>query len=53
MNPLLDRILVLTALAAAVGYMIWHGLRRKGKGGGGCDSGCGACGDDQPPQPPG
>jgi hypothetical protein len=51
MNPLLDHLLVITALSSAVGYFLWHSFRRTKKGGSGCGSGCG-CGEEKKPGPP-
>jgi len=50
MNPLLDHLLVLLALLAAVGYLVGHGFRRKS--GGGCGTGCSSCAGEKTPRPP-
>jgi hypothetical protein len=41
---MLETILIITAVAAATGYLSWYALRRL-RGGGGCP-GCGRCGAD-------
>jgi len=47
MNPIWDQILVVAAIAAAVGYFVWSAFARKGKGASGCGGGC-DCGGKKP-----
>jgi hypothetical protein len=44
MSPFWNHVLVAAAIAAAVGYFIWHAFGRKAKGGEGCGGDCG-CGE--------
>ena len=44
MNPFWNHILVAAAIAAAVGYFVWHAFGRKGKDGAACGGDCG-CGE--------
>ncbi len=51
MSPLMNDILVIAAVTAAVVYFVWHSLGRKRKSGPGCGGDCG-CASEQKPQPP-
>jgi hypothetical protein len=52
MSVFVDNLLVISALAAAVGYFVWHGFARRGKGGSSCGGGC-DCGGKKVARPPG
>ncbi len=50
MSPLMNNILIIAAVVAAVGYFIWHGLRKR-KNGSGCGGGCGCASEKKPGSP--